>query len=165
MKNFIITILAICTYSTYSHAQEVKGKILINQNESTKIELKGQEVVNLYAQLRNPDIAIHFIFEGSKLATTTDGKQVSLIEFKTTIKHNGRVISTIKRQPMPFFPGSMFMPIETFDLISMLATSKDRKGAAANSKLAPGKYEVTFEANALDARGTIKPATLIFDVR
>lgn len=165
MKRFILTTLIVLLSNAILKAQEIKGKILINNNSKQRIELEKTEVVNLYARLRDKIYSINFQFEGSNLPTTTEGKQVSLIEFNTIVKYNGKIINNKKRQPMPLFPGSMFMPIETFDLISILISPNNSRGTPGNSKMPKGIYEVIFEAKSLDARGSIQPATLVFEIK
>lgn len=165
MKANFLFILIFLAFFSKIEAQEINGKILINQLETYHIEFEGQEVVKLYAQLRVKDFSINFQFEGNNMPLTNDGKQVSLIQFNTIVKFNGREIANFKRNPMPFFPGSMFMPIETFELISLLTLGNDRKGSIANQKLQPGKYEVILEAKSLDATGNIKPSILKFEVK
>lgn len=166
MKSIIITFVSLCTFfSSPSHAQQINGKILLNKSSKITIELKTSETVGLYAQLRGNEVPINFIFEGSQLPKTTSGEQVALVQFRTTIKHNGKEIASMKRSPMPFFPGDMFMPVETFDMIPLLVSNGNKRTTQTNGKLTPGKYEVIFEAIPIDAKGEIKPASLVFEVR
>lgn len=159
MKNIISLIICLFAFVVTSVAQEVQGKILLNERSENRIELKVSEPVGLYAQLREKAVAINFVFEGKGLSRTSSGQEVALIWFRTTVKHNGKEIGVGKRDPMPFFPGDMWMPVETFDIISILA------GGKANAKLSPGKYEVVLEAMPTGAKGEIKPASLFFEVR
>lgn len=64
---------------------------------------------------------------------------------------------------MPFFPGDMLMPVETFDFISLL--SDPRKNASDKvSEMEPAKYEVILEANPIHVKGQISSASFRFDI-
>lgn len=161
MKNGILIFASLFAFTSAGFAQQVNGEILLNQRSRNSIELKTPEAVGLYAQLREKEMAVNFIFKGSGLAKTKSGNDVALIWFRTTVKHNGKEIGSMKRSPMPFFPGDMLMPVETFDIISILVSGKNQP----NERLLPGKYEVIFEAAPVNAKGEIKPASLTFEVR
>lgn len=165
MKSIILTGIGICSFTALSFAQQINGKILLNKNSKNTIELGSPDAVELYAQLRANEMPVNFIFEGTQLPKTTSGKEVALIQFRTTIKYNGKEIASMKRSPIPFFPGDMFMPVETFDIIPILVLNTDKRTAQDKSRLAPGKYEVILEAIPIDTKGAIKPATLVFEVR
>lgn len=77
---------------------------------------------------------------------------------------DGKVMKKQKREPMPFFPGDMLMPVETFDFISLL--SDNGKNSRDNvSKMEPGKYEIVLEAKAVNVKGQISPASFRFGIK
>src|SRR5690606_14682012 len=77
---------------------------------------------------------------------------------------DGKVMKKQKREPMPFFPGDMLMPVETFDFISLL--SDNGKNSRDNvSKMEPGKYEIVLEAKPVNIKGQISPVSFRFAIK
>ena len=163
MKNALILFAFGLFLLTQAHAQEVKGKLTVSGGSKKELSLKSSEAVDLYAALRDQAYPIHFVFDGNSLPKTESGNQVAIISFRTTLKRDGKVISKLERVPMPFFPGDMFMPVETFDLISLLTTTTGK--ADPTSKMAPGSYEVLLEAGPVGAKGSISAASMVFSVK
>lgn len=148
---------------TKAHAQEVKGKLTVSGGTKKELALKSSDAVDLYAALRDQAYPIHFVLEGNSLPKTQSGNQVAIIWFRTTLKRDGKVISKLDRTPMPFFPGDMLMPVETFDLISQLTVANGK--ADPTSRIPSGNYEVTLEAGPVGAKGSISAASLVFSVK
>jgi len=60
---------------------------------------------------------------------------------------------------MPFFPGDMFIPVETFDFISMLSYLKENSDTTV-SEIPKGNYEIILEAKPVGVKGEISEAKL-----
>jgi len=163
MKNTLILFVFGLFLLTQAHAQEVKGKLTVSGDSKKELSLQSSEAVDLYAALRDQAYPIHFVLDGNSLPKTESGNPVAIIWFRTTLKRDGKVISKLDRAPMPFFPGNMFMPVETFDLISQLTTTTGK--ADPTSKMAPGSYEVILEAGPVGAKGSISAASMVFSVK
>ncbi|NJN50229.1 MAG: hypothetical protein HC798_03440 [Polaribacter sp.] len=97
------------------------------------------------------------MFTGSDLTPNTEKQEVVQFVFNTTVKRDGKVIGNSKRSPIPFFPGDMLIPVETFDFISILSnlntTTNDKI-----SEIPSGSYEIIIEAKAIGVKGAIAPA-------
>lgn len=163
MKNLLYLIFFGLTLSNQSIAQEIKGKLVVDGSSKKELSLKSSNAVDLYAALRDQAYPIQFSFEGKGLAKTDSGNDVAIIWFRTTLKKDGKVVSKLDRAPMPFFPGDMLMPVETFDFVSQLTTVSGKPDLA--STIPSGNYEVTLEAGPLGAKGSISAASLVFSVK
>ena len=93
----------------------------------------------------------------------TDKKEVVQFVFTTTIKKDGKVLGNMKRAPIPFFPGDMFMPIETFDIISMLSNLQTNANGKV-SEIPSGNYEIILEAKPSGVKGQISPIRMFLKV-
>ncbi len=162
MKKLTLTIALILSYFSIS-AQSVEGSFSINGKSEIGIELKNNYAVDLYATFRNNENPILFQFTANGLSLKDQKKEVVLISFKTMVKLNGKVVGEINRQPIPFFPGDMWMPVETFDFISILSTlqTNDMNNISA---MPPGNYEIIIEAQSNKIKGKIQPLTIFFKV-
>ena len=116
LKKIIATIFLIVASNSF--AQYVQGEIKVKEQSKLEISLKSNKAVNLFADFRENKFPIQFVFTGNSLPLNSDKKIVVSFVFTTTLKKDGKVIASSKRSPMPFFPGDMFMPVETFDFIS-----------------------------------------------
>lgn len=163
MKNLLYLIFLGLILSNQTIAQEIKGKLVVDGASKKELSLKSSNAVDLYAALRDQAYPIQFSFEGKGLAKTESGNEVAIIWFRTTLKKDGRVISKQERAPMPFFPGDMWMPVETFDFVSQLTTASGKPDLS--SKIPAGTYEVTLEAGPVGVMGTVSSATLVFSVK
>lgn len=163
MKNtLILAVIALFLFSN-SYAQEVKGKLTISGGSKKELTLKSSEAVEIYAAFRDQAYPIQFSFDGGGLPKTESGKEVAIIWFRTTLKQNGKVISKLERAPMPFFPGDMLMPVETFDFISLLTGITGKPDLI--SKIPSGNYEVLLEAGPVGSKGSISAASMLFSVK
>lgn len=157
LKKIIIVILLIATSNSF--AQYVQGEIKVKELSKLEISLKSNKAVNLFADFRENKYPIQFSFTGNSLPLNSDKKAVVSFVFSTTLKKDGKIIATNKRSPMPFFPGDMFMPVETFDFISMLSYLKENSDTIV-SEIPKGNYEIILEAKPVGVKGEISVAKL-----
>ena len=162
MKKIIfIAIIGLCGF--FANAQLVQGEMLLGEQSKTEIKLKNNKAVNLYAAFREGNYPVHFIFSTDAVPLNSDKKEVVQFVFTTTVKRDGKIIGNVKRNPIPFFPGDMFMPVETFDFISILSNlqtnSEDRI-----SEIPKGNYEILLEAKPINMKGEIASARLFLKI-
>jgi len=98
-------------------AQDAKGYISIE--EPPPIMHSGK-LVEMFADFRDKPGSLVFHLE-------SDAKVVP-VSFQTTVKRNGKLGGSVKRKPMPYFPGEMIMCPEAFDFISLLYQVADNGG-------------------------------------
>ncbi len=158
MKN-TLSILFLLTASFLSHAQLVQGELKINEQSKAEINLKSNKIVNLYADFREKKHQINFVFTGIDLPQNSEKQEVVQFVFTTSVKRDGKVLGSLKRSPIPFFPGNMFMPVETFDFISILSNIQTNSNETI-SEIPKGNYEVILEAKPLGVKGEIQSARL-----
>ena len=144
-------------FAIKSQAQLVQGEIKINEQSKAEITLKSNKIVNLYADFREKKYQINFVFTGVDIPQNSEKQDVVQFVFNTIVKRDGKVLGNIKRTPIPFFPGDMLMPVETFDFISILSNLQTN-GNDKVSELPKGNYEVILEAKPLGVKGDIVPA-------
>lgn len=161
MKKIIF--IAISLFAIKSQAQLVQGELKIKEQSKVELNLKGNNAVNLYAAFRENNYPIHFIFTGVDIPLNSDKKEVVQFVFSSTIKRDGKIVGNTKRTPIPFFPGDMLMPVETFDFISILSNLQTNPNDKV-SEIPAGNYEITLEAKALGAKGTISSLRLFLKV-
>jgi hypothetical protein len=161
MKKIIF--VAIALFAIKSQAQLVQGELKIKEQSKVELNLKGNNAVNLYAAFRENNYPIHFIFTGVDIPLNSDKKEVVQFVFSSTIKRDGKIVGNTKRTPIPFFPGDMLMPVETFDFISMLSNLQTNPNDKV-SEIPVGNYEITLEAKALGVKGTISSLRLFLKV-
>lgn len=159
MKTIMLVSLLCLSVAMQTQAQLVQGVLKVK--EQSKVELNGNngKAVNLYAEFRENKYPILFSFSCVDVPVNDEKKEVVQFVFTTTVKRDGKVLGTAKRSPIPFFPGDMFMPVETFDFISILANLQSNT-LDHNSEIPKGNYEITIEANAVGVKGKVQPATL-----
>jgi hypothetical protein len=161
MKNTILILLLV--FGIKSQAQLVQGEIKIDNQSKAELTIKGNKAVNLYADFRENKHKINFVFTGTDIPLNSDKKEVVQFVFNTTIKKEGKVIGSMKRAPIPFFPGDMLMPVETFDFISILSNLQTN-GNETVSEITSGNYEISIEAKALGIKGEIAPARFFLKI-
>ncbi|MEZ4786663.1 MAG: hypothetical protein R2790_01975 [Flavobacterium haoranii] len=162
MKKIIfIAIIGLCGF--FANAQLVQGEMLLGEQSKTEIKLKNNKAVNLYAAFREGNYPVHFIFSTDAVPLNSDKKEVVQFVFTTTVKRDGKIIGNVKRNPIPFFPGDMFMPVETFDFISILSNIQTNSNDRI-SEIPSGKYEVILEAKPIGVKGAIKPLRFLITV-
>lgn len=158
-----ILIIAMAFFAIQSQAQLVQGELKINEIAKAEIKLKSNKIVNLYADFREGKNAIQFSFTGIDIPVNDDKKEVVQFVFSTTIIKDGKKMGSMKRAPIPFFPGDMLMPVETFDFISILSNLQTNAHDKV-SEIPSGSYEIIIEAKPLGAKGEIKPARFFIKI-
>ncbi|QCK16640.1 hypothetical protein [Mangrovivirga cuniculi] len=169
MKNLIIVLLIQSAQALY--AQNVNGKITINGDDRTSLDLESPYVVNLFKSFRDGENKIIFFYEGADYAKPEEeilpGKpKFDFFKFKTTVKHNGKTINTSEREPMPYIPGDMFLSPEAFNFVPVLGRYMQDGLAYENNtgRLAPGEYEIILEAIPVESEGEISRGLIVFNV-
>ena len=158
-----LLIMVITFFALQANAQLIQGEINCKEQSKIELEFKGNKAVNLYAAFRENTYPIHFIFTGIDIPQNSEKKEVVQFVFFTTIKKDGKLLGTMKRTPIPFFPGDMFMPVETFDFISMLSNIQTNSNDKI-SELPNGNYEILLEAKPVGVKGNISPVRLFFKI-
>jgi hypothetical protein len=166
-------------------AQKIDGMLSISGFPNGRT-LKEATAVDLFKSFRDGTYKINCSYKADNV-----GKRgLVIFDMKTTVKHNGKVISESTRSNWPWIPVPPrdapvegFVPIESFDLISALqkftfdvpsANVRDikRGDTKLNSTeidlpLPKGKYEVILQMIVLkpgDDLGSISPARFSFVV-
>ncbi len=161
MRKLFLIAFVLCAFQI--QAQLVQGGLKIKEQSKVELEIKGNKAVNLYAAFRENNYPIHFIFTGIDIPVNSDKKEVVQFVFTTTVKKDGKVIGNMKRAPIPFFPGDMLMPVETFDFISILSNIKTN-GNDSISEIPKGNYEILIDAKPLGIKGEISGLRLFLKV-
>ncbi len=161
MKNLIFPALFLLFNS--AAAQSVNGTITLSGQSSAALSLNSNRITDLYAEFRKNRYPVVFTFSGSDLKKTGDSREEARFVFITTVKKDGRVISSLRRPAFPFFPGDMFMPVETFDFIPVLSDLQE-KNTLKPGTLPAGKYEILLEAAPDGIKGSIRPFRITFSL-
>lgn len=162
MKNTILILLVIFGINT--QAQHIQGEIKINEKSKAEISINTNKIVNLYAAFREQKHKINFVFTGTDLPINEEKQEVVQFIFNTIVKRDGKILGNSKRSPIPFFPGDMFMPVETFDFISILSNIQTNSNDKI-SEIPSGTYEIILEAKALNIKGNIAPARFYLKIQ
>jgi len=162
MKNTILILLVM--FGIKAQAQHIQGEIKINEQSKTEISIKSTKIVNLYADFREKKHKINFVFTGIDLPTNDEKQEVVQFVFNTIVKRDGKILGNSKRSPIPFFPGDMFMPVETFDFISILSNIQTNSNEKV-SEIPSGTYEIILEAKSLGIKGDIAPARFYLKIQ
>lgn len=162
MKKRILTAI-ICCFTSISFAQLVQGELKIKEQSKLELTVQSNKAVNLYADFRENKYQIQFAFTGNSIPVNSDKKVVVQFVFTTIVKKDGKVVGTTKRNPIPFFPGDMFMPVETFDFISILSNLQNNSEDNI-SEIPKGNYEILLEAKPINMKGEIASARLFFKI-
>ncbi|HQV34945.1 MAG: hypothetical protein KA215_02055 [Flavobacterium sp.] len=162
MKKRILTAI-ICCFTSISFAQLVQGELKVKEQSKLELTVSSNKAVNLYADFRENKYPIQFAFTGNSIPVNSDKKVVVQFVFTTTVKKDGKVIGTTKRNPIPFFPGDMFMPVETFDFISILSNLQNNSEDNI-SEILKGNYEILLEAKPINMKGEIASARLFLKI-
>lgn len=161
MKKIITVAILLVAFTGI--AQIVQGEITIKEQSKMELTAKSNKAVNLFADFRENKYPIYFVFTASDVPLNSDKKEVVQFVFSTTVKKDGKTIGTIKRSPIPFFPGDMLMPIETFDVISVLSNIQTNTPETV-SEIPKGNYEIILEAKPIGVKGQITSTTLFLKV-
>lgn len=156
-------VLFVLLLAVNTKAQTVKGGLFLNEKATADISLSSNKIVNLYADFRQGKHPLLFQFQGSDLVANSEKQTVVSIVFVTSIKKDGKLIASSKRAPIPFFPGNMFMPVETFDFISLLSNLQTNSSNNV-SAIGAGTYEILLEAKPLFVKGGIDPLQIFVTV-
>ena len=127
---------------------KTEGNITLNGQSKIKIELENPYVVNLFKDFKKGKYKFNFAF-GADYPKEKPRPEFSFFTFRTTVKHNGKIVKILEREPMPYIPGvDMFLAPETFDFIYILSTIKqDGLTNASNTGVLPsGNYQIILEA-------------------
>lgn len=162
MKKIILTYI-LFGFTSLSFAQLVQGEIKISEQSKVEIILKSNKIVNLYADFREKKYPIHFVFTGIDIPNNSEKQEVVQFVFNTIVKKDGKVLGNIKRSPIPFFPGDMLMPVETFDFIAILSNIQTNSNERI-SEIPKGNYEVILEAKPLGVKGEIQSARIFIKI-
>lgn len=162
MKNTILILLVIFGINT--QAQHIQGEIKINEKSKAEISINSNKIVNLYAAFREQKHKINFVFTGTDLPINEEKQEVVQFVFNTIVKRDGKILGNSKRSPIPFFPGDMLMPVETFDFISILSNIQTNSNDKI-SEIPSGTYEIILEAKPLNIKGNIAPARFYLKIQ
>jgi hypothetical protein len=162
MRKIIVTAI-VCCFTSISSAQLVQGEIKIKEQSKLELTVQSNKAVNLYADFRENKYPIQFAFTGNSIPVNSDKKVVVQFVFTTIVKKDGKVVGTTKRNPIPFFPGDMFMPVETFDFISILSNLQTNPEDRI-SEIPKGNYEILIEAKPVGVKGEIQSARLFLKI-
>jgi len=126
---------------------KTEGNITLNGQSKIKIELDNPYVVNLFKDFKKGKYKFNFAF-AADYPKEKSRPEFSFFTFKTTVKHNGKIVKILEREPMPYLPGDMFLAPETFDFIYILSTIKqDGLTNVSNTGALPsGNYQIILEA-------------------
>lgn len=166
----LCTLMVVCglLLTTTLQAQEAKGKITVGGKSNYRIEQQKESVVHHYADFRTGKHPVVFSLSSKGYALTSDKKEVVLVSFETIVQADGKQISRSKGKPIPYFPGEMGMPVETFDFIPVIFDhqngrgTKDDKGFLRRTKNKPVTYEIEIRAETLNGKGNIAPAMIVW---
>ncbi|WP_276977930.1 hypothetical protein [Flavobacterium filum] len=161
MKKISLLLFVIVQFSGF--AQLVQGEIKVKEQSKIELQARNNLAVNLYADFRENKYPIQFSFTGNAIPLNSDKKMVVQFVFSTTVKKDGKVVGTIKRNPIPYFPGDMFMPVETFDFISILSNLQLNTEETV-SEIPKGNYEIILEAKPVNVKGEITSARLFLKI-
>jgi hypothetical protein len=161
MKKIITSAMLFLAFNGF--AQLVQGEINIKEQSKIEVTAKSNKAVNLFADFRENKYPILFSFTGNAIPLNSDKKMVVQFVFTTTVKRDGKIIGTTKRNPIPFFPGDMLMPVETFDFISILSNVQTNTPENV-SEIPKGNYEIILEAKPIGVKGEIKSAKIFIKV-
>ncbi len=158
-KNSTLLVLAFLLTTSISFSQSVEGKL------SIKGLMKGKNItqktpVALFKAFKDGAYTINFNFNTNDV----ESDQIILFDMKTTVKHDGKIISETSRGGWPWIPGDMFVPIEAFDAIPALQKITTSKLPLKGAK----NFEIIFEflpSEGQKVKGSISPATMEFTIK
>lgn len=146
-------------------AQTIEGKLSVS-GLYTDTRIKETIVADFYKAFRDGTYKINFSFKAQDV-----GKRgLVLFDLKTTIRHNGKVISETTRSGWPMLPGDLFIPVEAFDLIPALQSytfimpTPKLSPDQVDVPLPKGKYEVSLQVVGVQPKGLIPPSNFSFVV-
>lgn len=160
----ILFVLLLCAIGV--QGQQVEGKLTLNGKSKTEIKLDNKSTVQLFKEFKTRKHQLHLNFEAKEIPKNRNGETIVLFEFKTELYKNGKLVKNIvRKQPIPYFPGDMDLPAETFDFISLLTfQSWDDLNREEGSlgMMSKEKYTVKLYATPLGFSGEISP--IVFQI-
>ena len=161
MRHVFLAIFLLISFT--SGAQLIQGAINVNGQTRLELSTRSNKAVNLYSDFRENKYPVHFNFTGTDIPLNDEKREVVQFVFNTTVRKDGKVVGSFKRNPIPFFPGDMFIPVETFDFISILSNLQTNSHEKV-SEIPSGSYEILLEAKAVGIKGDIKPMRLLIKI-
>jgi hypothetical protein len=177
---YIITSVFLLMSFESVEAQKIEGKLTVSGLRSDT-RIKQTTVVDIFQAFKDGIYKINFSYKADNV-----GKRgLVIFDMKTTVKHNGKVISESTRSNWPWIPvpprdAPVFVPIEAFDLISALqkftfdvpsANVREKRkrdikqtSTEIDLPLPKGKYEVTLQMVGMRPEHFIPPAQFSFVV-
>jgi hypothetical protein len=159
IKLFIITSIL---STTISFSQSLEGRLGI-KGFSRTTSFKELAAVDLFKAFKEGTYSINFNFKANGI----NNRNIVLFDMKTTVKHNGSMISQTTRGGWPWLPGDMFVPAEGFDFIPAL-----EKLCIQDTPTVPflpkGTYEIILEmvpSPKQPVRAGVAPTTIKFSVQ
>ncbi len=179
LTKFIVKNLRFCLpevlfllFNNLISAQTFEGKLSVTGFPRDG-RIKEIQPVDLYKSFTDGKYKIRFSYKASGI----NNRDIVLFDVKTTVKRDGQTISSSTRKKWPFLPGDIFIPVETFDLVSILQGNVMKMPVSKRNPqdyyLPKGKYEVALEMipaatwvnsqnREVVPRGRIAPATFTF---
>ncbi|MCH7396714.1 hypothetical protein MM236_01890 [Belliella sp. DSM 107340] len=165
-KTQFAIVIAMLLFGIAAEAQTVKGAITIGKSAETKIEMKSDNLIDLFVDFRKEKYPIHFSFQGDNIKSK-EGREIIFFDFITEVYFNGKLLGKASRNPIPYIPGDMIIGTEGFDFISLLGFNEMTKSSIKETpgKLPSGSYQVKLIAKPLDSKGQIRPGIFSFVVK
>ncbi|NAS32715.1 hypothetical protein GTQ40_17170 [Flavobacteriaceae bacterium R38] len=164
----IILLVVFVLGSIQTRAQSVKGTLTLNNSNKIELSPENNSVVSLFRDFKMKKYAMQFHFKAYNVPKNIYGETVVLFNFITQIKKDGKLIKEIKREePLPYFPGDMFLAPESFDFISILGSidGNDTRNSKYLGTLPAGEYTIVLDIVPLGFEGNINPLEIYFALR
>lgn len=158
------TLLLLIALSSFCNAQSVSGKLTLNGKSKTELKLETNSAVQLFKEFKTGKHQLKFNFDGKELPTNIYKEKIVFFEFITRVKRDGELVKNlVRKQPIPYFPGEMFIPAEAFDFVGVLASmSKEKSQIGIIPK---GKYTVQLVTKPIGFKGEVAPLEFSFSAR
>lgn len=156
----VFMFIAMFTFSNVN-AQSVEGGLTLSGFPRDG-KIKEAVPVDLFKSFKENKYKIKFTYR----ASSDIERGIVLFDMKTTVKKDGKTISTTTRKNWPWLPGDMFVPIEAFDVIPALqGMVSEMPAPRLYGPLPKGNYEVILEMRPSGKmKGRIKPLNFNFEV-
>jgi len=160
MKNSILILVLIVSVLSVN-AQSVKGALTLNGKSETKLKLESNSAVQLFKEFKTGKYQLKFTFDSREIPKNEYKETIVFFEFITSIKKDGKLVkNVIRKQPIPYFPGEMFIPAEAFDFIGVLASMYKQRGQGGI--MPKGEYLVQLVVKPIDYKGEVRPLAFSF---
>lgn len=159
----VFTVLAILFCPLMSIAQNVSGFITVGKSSEMKINLKSDNIIDLFSDFHKGVYPIIFSFKVDNLKNK-EGREIILFDFSTEVYFNGKLLGKATRTPNPYLPGEILIGPESFDFISLLTYNEMTKTSLQETpgKLPSGRYQVKIGAKPVEFKGQIRPGIFSF---